>query len=221
MKHDKDNDAVFVSLVDGDEKENEELTASLFTGDIAKWASVRAHKLGDMIIPKHVYVEWVDYEPHHVAWIEHYGTRTETEEKFHNHHVVCGCAYKRNMSGGENLVNIGACSVLENAVIARAQYVDRQYGFKETIGKFEPVLLGESDILFDYHDIVLESIKKLLVLDKNQPENWFGNTVSGAHLVPLVGEVIQQTSENVRLYADILAIQGEVEVSGDVMKLAA
>jgi hypothetical protein len=213
-----DNEGYFVSFIDGDLEEKQILRDSLFVGEVAAWAGRRVKILGDLIIPKQVYIEWSDEQPHNVFWVEHFGLDPRTEERFHKHHVVCDCVTSRRFDDGNQGVDTSVCEVLQSALTARAQLVDEQYSVSTLLEQTDLPMLGKPE---DPHNVALNAVKNILNWDRHYPEKWFGNPVSGEHQVPLIGEILDRPPEVVRLYADILQLNGELEVQGDTMRLAA
>jgi hypothetical protein len=207
-----DIDSHFVSFPSNsldDRKSREEM----FIGDIAEWSKRRAIKFGDLIIPKHMYIEEVHGERHNAAWIEHSGKDQDTGEHFHIHHVACDCI-KDDDPVTED-INAFDCPVWHNALTERVHQINRENRIQETLRELERLELEA------YHDIVLSVMKETLVLDREHPDQWMGNVVSGEHNAILMAEMLHIPVEFVRMYVDILQVRGTFEVEGDTFRLAA
>jgi len=58
-----------------------------------------------------------------------------------------------------------------------------------------------------------------LLLDKEHPDYWMANIVSGQHHADLMSEILHIPTPSVQLYAGILELQGKIEVEGKLLRL--
>lgn len=221
----RDN-VIFVSFIEGTEEERHDKIRRYFRGNVPKWASDRARRIGDIIIPKHACITLSgninDGEPtpaHRTFYIEHSGMIPMTEEKYHRHHMVCDCVLKRNLNDGQGGVNLEACFDLHLAANLRA----RRFG-KDILSAPDSLDELETDpyrILVGGDQIALAAIETALSADAVMPEIWPGTVVSGEMPVEQVGELTGQPLENVVWLAEVLQSQGKVAFDGQKLRLAA
>src|SRR3989344_2417055 len=124
-------DALYVSFptVSNEDRQARE---QYFVGDIAEWVAIRAKKYGDIILAKHMIIEWSFDERHNTAWVEHQGVDQETGNPYHMHHVACDCL--RLAESGNTVESVAVdCPMLLNALVERAHMIDRQYRLHETL----------------------------------------------------------------------------------------
>lgn len=218
-----DRDAVFISFTDArlsGKLETVEAADNLFDGEVAAWAHKQTRLKGDFIEPRQMYIEWTDNVPHRVAWVEHTGINHLNNEPFHLHHVVCDCAYYKEL----DLVNrnlLLECEILHNAVLERTDFVAREHHIREIVTSFDGTLADDFQKNDELNDLLILTIETILNFDRNHPEQWLGNIVSGEHDVQLLSKIVGQSEDTVRLCADILRFQDKVEIAGDTLRLAA
>jgi len=209
-----DIDAVFVSFPSSSETDRK-ARESFFIGDIAEWARHRQRQIGDLIVPKHMYIEWVYGERHNAAWLEHSGRDQDTGEPYHMHHIACDCIRHESPEIIEDDLTSLTCPVLYNALTERARLVDRKFRIHEMLSELDGLGVDE------YHDMVLGVMENTLVRDQMHPDQWFGNAISGQHRSSLMSEILHIPVETVQMYADILELKGKIERDGDIIRLAA
>jgi hypothetical protein len=208
-----DNNSLFVAFPSSS-SEDRNARQEWFVGDIAEWAKIRARKLGDLIVPKHMYIEWVDDERHNVAWIEHFGANQDSGELYHIHHVACDCIRQKDPETIEDVLSSNLdCPVVHNALTERAYKIDRDYRINETLKALKDLATEE------YHEMVLAVIENTLLFDKEHPDYWMANIVSGQHHADLMSEILHIPTPSVQLYAGILELQGKIEVEGKLLRL--
>jgi len=212
------NDAVFISFPSSS-LEDIEARREYFVDDIAEWAKKRARKFGDLIIAKQMYVEFAGGEKHSVAWVEHSGQDPEDGETYHVHHIACDCTRYKDPDDIDDEMEFFGCPVMQNALEERAHFVDRTYRLHDTIKSYDDEALEDYEKSSEYHDIVLGTMEDILLWDRRQPQLWLANVMSGQHSAHLMGEILRQPVESVRLYADILQLNGKIEFDGETMRL--
>jgi hypothetical protein len=210
----EDNDRLFISLTE--KQDYEKYIEVLFTGGIADWAKKRLDHFGDFIVLRQAYLEWPDptEDPHKVAWVEHYGQDIHPESAS-IHHLICDCA--GNTYDRQPIF----CSIAQNAVLERASYTSRTWHIPEVLALYDDLEVSDYKRNEELNDLLLHTIEKILITDRNHPEEWVGNIVSGEHEVQLMGEILQQPEDTVRMCAEILQLQDKLEIDGDTLRLAA
>jgi hypothetical protein len=186
-------------------------------GDIKEWAAKRSRRYGDLILAKHMVIDWVYGDRHNTAWIEHTGVDQDTGEHFHSHHLACDCI---RSDGGDGLDGEVAefCPMAHNALAERAHMIDREYRIHETLSSLAALELTEDEKQETYHDIVLTAMEETLIEDHRRPERWMANIVSGQHNINLIGEILHIPPETIQMYAGILELQGKVDLDGPILK---
>jgi hypothetical protein len=225
-----ENNVVFLSFTEGSEEERQTRLQQYFNGDIARWASMRAHQFGELIIPKHVCIRLSGTirngnvsPPHRTYYVEHAGTRiadtADTIEEYHCHHMVCDCVLKKNLNDGQGGVDLNACSELRIAARHRA----RRFG-SDIRDSFSDSCEIESDInkiLVLSDKAAVAAIETALLVDSTDPEAWPGTVVSGELPIEQASEITGQPLENVVWYADVLQSAGKAIFDGKKISLAA
>lgn len=219
---------VFVSFIDSSEEENRNLREELFTGELLRWAGKRLSSLGDFIMPKIIYIEAVEDETHKVAWVEHNGLNPKTEERFHNHHVVCECVLCKRFDNGRGSIDTSQCEVMSHALEARAQLIRAEfqpsivaYQESEAIDVMVPSRVIDSRNPFDIESLSVSAIEQVLRSDSRHPEGWHGNVVSGSLPLEQASAIIDQPLDSTIQYAELLSKAGKVEFDGESLRLAA
>lgn len=210
----EDNHRLFISLTD--REDYIKYADAVFTGGIAEWAEARTRLCGDFIFPRQVYLEWPLHgsDPHKVAWVEHFETEGG-QESASVHHIICDCA------GDFGEIQPQFCSIAENAVLERAADVSRGWRIPEILKAYEELDVTDYKRSEELNDILIKTMENILLTDNRHPEEWLGNIISGEHEIQLMGQILQQPEDTVRLCAEILEWQGKITQDGDTLRLAA
>lgn len=220
------HDSVFIPLASLEDDDRQEIIQQYFAGDILRWAGNRALEYGDVIEPKVLYVEANEDETHSVAWVEHTGVNTATYEVFHNHHIVCDCVLCKNFNNGRGGIDTSLCEVMARAIEARGQMVGAKFRRDIVVSQNEGVfnvLTGkfEKSRQFDLESFAVTAIEQVLRSDKQHPEVWHGNAVSGSLSVEEASNIIELSEPLVLLAAEELRKSGKADFEGESLRLAA
>jgi len=154
----------------------------------------RAEKMGATIIPRQVYLtQMYEQYDHRVAWVYHSQAHDDEVEDFH--HIVCDCVATME-NPDEELEDIAQCPAVLAALEYRAARVSKVLRTQEILNFY-----GKPEGTVDPKAHTVRTIKSLVNFvmnyEKEHPEGWVANTVSGEHQVPLLATVLQ-----IRPYAD-------------------
>lgn len=215
-------DEIVVFDLIGRTEQVRELRPSNFEGPVAEWAEERMSKIGETIVPRHVYVDSVDNKDHRVAWVYHDGIDMETGQSFCMHHVACDCSLEVDRAANEEERQeiIGNCPALVNVLRKRAQFINATYSMDTIIGEmYDPERPAEKQSSATQH-FVVRSLVYVLEHDYRHPESWMANVESGWNMVGLLSNILHLRYEDVQWYAELLASQELVETDGTVVSLS-
>jgi hypothetical protein len=212
-----DQEGVFISFTQRTLSKGEDNLASvreLYTGEIPAWAQRRTRTLGEFIEPRQLYIGWVGDLPHKVAWVDHVGLDNRTGSSYHRHHVVCDCFFydDKDIFNEKEIMN---CSVLQNAILRRADFTAQQMTIDTIIDSFSSTSQGRGIDLF----LLQRMIEDILVLDSKHPEEWAGNIISGEHDIALLSMIMRQPVEVVESSVQLLKLEGKVDVEDSTVRL--
>lgn len=188
---------------------------------IAQWAAARVSKFAEIVEPTALYVS-AD-QAHTVAWVRHSGLvegRAESPKGYHVHHVVCDCAAEVGDTAAHPDEVLG-CDYVQEVLNQRAveigkkqaagDMLSRLYRFDETTQDLRLCQIGQ--------ELVLLTIAYVLETDKNHPEQWMANRISGLHDIERLAVIVQQDTSAVMPILEQMEEVGLVEVRGDKVKL--
>lgn len=197
-----------------------QLQPSNFEGPVAYWAAERTRKFGDGFIPRHVYTEVVDGQPHRVAWVYHDGIDPDIGETFERHHIACDCMLEAEHDGEPE--RMFACEALHRVLNKRAWVISSVYKMEDTMRAIpelpEAALFG-GDRASLYDEFSMRSIGYLLEHDVIHPEGWVNNIVDGEHMASLIALIMQRDPDEIREYAERMERAGIIKFDGETIML--
>ncbi len=197
-----------------------EIVSNKFDGPVAEWANYRTALFDDSISPVMTFPEQLGNDVHRVSWVSHSGKDPETGVPYSQHHVVCDCSLMAELAGEPGA--IFDCSILQKTLARRAAYWRNELKLDKILRACIDSEDGRKNTTLDRQLFETETVKWLLTHDNEHPEDWFGNIVSGEHMVSLIALILQEPPEKVHQIAGNLAEDGYLEYDGqEVIRLAA
>lgn len=190
-----------------------EVRPNNFAGPVAEWADYRTAVYEDKVIPVMTFPEQLGNDVHRVAWVNHSGYDFETGQDYAQHHIVCDCCLMAEISGEPD--SIYECSTLQKTLKRRASFLRSTLMLDKILRACTDSEDGRLKVTLDRRFFAAETIMWLLHQDREHPESWMGNIVSGEHNLSLLGLILQQPPGGVRLLVEDLAEEGRVEFDGE------
>src|SRR3989344_6143024 len=158
--------------------------------DMAEWID-RASRIGHSVVPRQIYnVRLFDQYNHRVGWFYH--SRPDEDYVVDYHHIACDCVGEFE-APEEAIDEMLECPAVLRALDFRAARVAEVMGNQQILELYGKP--GDAVVLRPHAMITAKAIINFMMnYEKEHPEGWIANVVSGEHQVPLLGTVLQITA---------------------------
>jgi hypothetical protein len=196
----------------------QEIKPSNFDGPVAEWAEYRAAFYNEMISPVMTFPEADGDDIHRVSWVYH--AERDSETGFINaehHHIACDCSMMAELSGEPD--SIFECPTLQKTINRRAGLIRGTLMLDRILRACRDSEDSHSKVTLDRQFYTAETIMWIMRQDREHPESWMGNVVSGEHTVSLLALIVQEPPDNLRVLVEDLTYDDRLEFDGETVKL--